>query len=104
MVADKIAHSLGNAKREVYVKGEIDGEPCRGFLDVYDPASNTYYEIKSFLIAFSQGTKRQMIKYDNSKPVKSLFGNVKGNVKRIIILCNNGSFVTIAPPSPIVRW
>ena len=87
-VADKVASSLGSqAKREYYVKGKIDGKTCRGFLDVYEPLSHTYYEVKSYMAAYTIATQNQMRKYDNSKPPTSWRGNVKRGTRKL-----SGSF------------
>ena len=84
MVADRVAESVGFlACREVYVKGKLDGKTCRGFLDVYEPISNTYYEVKSYMAAYTTATQNQMRKYDNSKPIASWRGNVKRGTKKL---------------------
>ena len=84
MVADRVASSVGFlARREVYVKGKVDGKTCRGFLDVYEPISYTYYEVKSYMAAYTTATQNQMRKYDNSKPLGSWRGNVKRGTKNI---------------------
>ena len=88
MVADRVASSVGFlASREVYVKGKVDGKTCRGFLDVYEPISYTYYEVKSYMAAYTTATQNQMRKYDNSKPLGSWRGNVKRGTKKV-----SGSF------------
>jgi hypothetical protein len=88
MVADRVSYSIGFlASREVYVKGKVDGKTCRGFLDVYDPISYTYYEVKSYLSAYTPATQNQMRKYDHSKPLGSLRGNVQRCTKKV-----SGSF------------
>lgn len=67
MVADRVTFQQGfTAAREVFVTGILDGERVYGFLDVYNFASNTYYEIKSYRIAYSNKTVKQMRKYDSS--------------------------------------
>ena len=87
-VADCVADSVSPlANREKYVKGRLNGKTCRGFLDVYDPITNTYYEVKSYLAAYTKATELQMLKYDNSKPVFPPRGNVKRG-----ILYVSGSF------------
>lgn len=84
MVADRVASSVGFlARREVYVKGKVDGKTCRGFLDVYEPISYTYYEVKSYIAAYTIATQKQMRKYDNSKPPNSGYGNVKRGTKKV---------------------
>ena len=45
---------------EVY----IDGPNGTGFLDIYDPAENAYYEVKSNGCAYDSSTETQMQKYD----------------------------------------
>ena len=88
MVADRVASSVGFlASREVYVKGKVDGKTCRGFLDVYEPISYTYYEVKSYMAAYTTATQNQMKKYDNSKPLVFGRGNVKRGTKKV-----SGSF------------
>ena len=87
-MANRVAKYVGFlAQREVYVKGKVDGKNCRGFLDVYEPISHTYYEVKSYEAAYTTATKNQMRKYDNSKPIGSLRGNVKRGIKKV-----SGSF------------
>ena len=58
---------------EVYVKGNKG----KGYLDVYDPKNNEYYEVKSSGAAYTKKTRDQMAKYDVAKPS---YG--KKNVKR----------------------
>ena len=78
MVADRIAAQQGLlACREVFVTGKQDGKRVYGFLDVYNVASNTYYEIKSEGVAYTSRTISQMNKYDCSRPILSTKGTVK---------------------------
>ena len=47
---------------EVYVKGDLG----RGFLDIHDPSTNSYYEVKSIGQVELSKTSDQMKKYDAS--------------------------------------
>ena len=72
-VADRVANSLGGV-REVYIKKiEIENGKVkvkRGFLDVYIPSSNTFYEIKSRLVSNTKATRSQLDKYRGSTAVR----------------------------------
>ena len=59
-----------NWETEIYVKGELG----RGYLDLYDPNNNCYYEVKSEKEAYKSSTVTQMQKYDVAK-VQDTFGN-----------------------------
>ena len=88
MVADRVASFVGIwARREVYVTGKVNGKTCRGFLDVFDSMSYTYYEVKSYTAAYTTATQNQMRKYDNSKPPNYKRGNVRRGTKKL-----SGSF------------
>ena len=64
---------------EVYVKGEKG----RGFLDVHDPVTNSYYEVKSKRQASKPATEEQMKKYDVAYIHDGrYFGMINGNPKR----------------------
>ena len=69
-VANRVAMAI-HGWHNVYVKKEVHRdnktEVKRGFLDVYDPIENSYYEVKSNTTAYSNRTKRQMEKYDGSE-------------------------------------
>ena len=82
-VARRVATQI-NGKEGVYVKKVIiekgKEKTQRGFLDVYDPKTNSYYEIKSNLSADSSRTKHQMQKYDGSEPTRNSQGPItRGN-------------------------
>ena len=53
------------AEKEGYaIEVFVDGPRGRGFLDIYNPETNEYYEVKSILQADRKHTKMQMEKYD----------------------------------------
>ena len=74
-VADLYTEDLGlipknKVTRNVYLKETkvMQGYSRRrwGWLDIYNNHSNEYYEVKSYRVAGSRATQRQMEKYDNS--------------------------------------
>jgi len=64
-VAKKVAQKVAGVTN-VFVKKTTAGKTKIGFLDVYVPRNNSYYEVKSFPQEKTTRTRRQMEKYDNS--------------------------------------
>ena len=71
---------------EIYVKGKLG----RGFLDIYNPYLDEYYEVKKENQANSTATKKQMEKYDVATIRKTKGNKVKG-VKRFGISVSRGT-------------
>ena len=67
-VANQVALKVGG-KRETYVKKQTAKGKRSGFLDVYVPKNNSYYEIKSETDSTSSRTRQQMMAYDNAEIV-----------------------------------
>ena len=61
---------------EIFVKGSLG----KGYLDLYDQFTNTYFEIKSYYEARKYKTIVQMSKYDSSIVVKNDSNRNKGVV------------------------
>ena len=62
--------------REIYVRGAKG----KGFLDLYDPSNNSYYEVKSKKEAEKTRTKTQMAKYDVAKVQDTAVNRLKLDV------------------------
>ena len=75
-VAKRVAAEVGGTEGLYVKKTTSGGETKRGFLDVYDSKTNSYYEIKSMKSAFSKRTQRQMEKYDGAEPVNNSQGPI----------------------------
>ena len=65
-VAKKVANKVAGVQNVFIKKTTATGKTKRGFLDVYVPRNNSYYEVKSFPQEKTSRTRRQMEKYDNS--------------------------------------
>ena len=86
-VARRVANKVGGREGLYVRKTTKDGKIKRGFLDVYDPKTNSYYEIKSATEASSSRTSRQMEKYDGAEPKFNSIGPICRGTEKV-----NGSF------------